>query len=517
MTDTQGLPELTDEKILAQREEELKNGIIARPLNDYEQKVYAGTIIYCQSILPYMTDAYAILSPFVDTTALTAYTDEHARVGLSYWFFYVITLEQRAAWITHEAMHVLNNHFVRAKTIGVDNRRMNIVGDLEINTSLSTVENMDINVGILPEHFDLPPMKTMEIYNRLLKNDDMPNASGLSAQSSSGNSGETASSSSGGSESAGSSNGESAGSEEDNADGNSSAPGGFDPIEESQKHLEKDLRKGSMSTPDGHGRCDDLTEERTRAADAAEIEKKSINSQNNARANTKTRVVDRINSGKVSRFGTERDFMTILLKLMSPPKADWRQIFRSVVSSAYTEAISGKTYTSYKRLNRRSQGRVIFPGTVDMHPNVIMGVDTSGSMSEDDYKSVMSEAEGILRQASRSKNGLKIFNVDTEITNVTTVRSVRDIKFRGGGGTMMASAFKYVDSLPKKEKPDIFVLGTDGFLYGDDWKNIEGYVRKGRYRTIILVTEKHGFENVPESLKKVASVILVDNTEGPSI
>lgn len=252
--------------------------------------------------------------------------------------------------------------------------------------------------------------------------------------------------------------------------------------------------------------CDDSTVKRSEAADNAGIPKTSTIEQNIARNNTAARVVEELNSGGRGS-GTSSEFLKIALSMMTPPKVDWRDLFRSAVATAYSASVMGRTSTSYKRVNRRySQGSIIFPGTIDHSPTVMFGIDTSGSMGGEDFRAVLSEIESIIKSAARQKNSLKVFSVDTTIQGVQPVSSVGKLKLVGGGGTDMSVAFDYINSLHKREVPSIFVLGTDG---GTDWNSVERSIRESShsYHSIILVTQKSMFEHVPESLHQVATVL----------
>ena len=87
----------------------------------------------------------------------------------------------------------------------------------------------------------------------------------------------------------------------------------------------------------------------------------------------------------------------------------------------------------------------------------------------------------------------------TTIGEIKTVKSVDDVEITGGGGTDMAVAFKYINSLSRRESPDIFILSTDG---GTDWGKVEKEIDKMiiSYPPIILITSEYGMKLVPESL-----------------
>lgn len=606
-------------EILGNFRKDLKDHPI-RSLNKEEYEIYAGAIFRAQNILPSFRDALAVLSPFMDATCTTAYTDRYARVGLSYWFFYLADAETRAMVVLHESMHILNTHFVRAETLKVKPRMMNYAGDFEINTNLMTLPTIKGLMGsfLTPEKYDLPDFKTFEQYVAMLqdkideiKEDSNPsdgsdeideakkNSDSNSSDSSDGetddNSGESSSSESGdsGSEDGESSdsgdssnsdsdgNGESASSSGDGESGSGNQPqqssgygSAYDDYVKKMQGEEPSGGSGSLDDlineeegkgkcdgnhngeaggekcdgscdheSDGNGdsegsnsdggepepessidnyqrsmgsggkkkvdkppmrHCDDSTVKRSEAADEAGISKTSDIEQNIARNNTSIRVTEELNKAGRGN-GASNDFLKLALSRMSPPQVDWRDLFRRAVANAYSASVMGQSYTSYKRVNRRySQGSIIFPGTIDHSPTVAFGIDTSGSMGNEDFRRLLSEIEEIIKSAARQKNSLRVFSVDTTVKGIEPVSSVNKIKLHGGGGTDMSVAFAYINSLHKREMPNVVVLGTDG---GTDWDSMEREIRKGKYHAIILVTQKYSMSQVPKTIHSVASVI----------
>lgn len=511
------------ETILKRLEYDLKNHPI-RALTTDERNIFSRALWKAQDILPSFRDALSVLRPFLDATAKTAYTDMHARVGLSYWFLYQCDKEMQAIVLLHECMHVLNNHFVRAESLGIGPEQMNVAGDLEINTVLETLKRGDFSMLLTPKKFNLPPFKTMEFYaDALSMNDDSGNSSGLSGQSQSGqsqgqqgtgennsdtNDGQGQGASGEGSENdsdqSSSQNGSgSQNSSSDSNSGNGSGSLGSDAFEDFKKGIQGN--KSSVSKNARH--CDESTPSRSDAADEAGIERITDTERSLAQRNTTSRIKDELNSGGQG-YGTANELLKALLNLMEPPKVRWQELLRRAISNAYSNIMIGRTEASYRKVNRRYSGKIIFPGQVSYAPVVYIGIDTSGSMTKSDYESVLIEAESIVSNSSRQKGGLTVFSVDTEIKNIAPLKSVRDIDLYGGGGTDMSVAFKYANSIPRKKRPNIVVLGTDGYT---DWQRVEQELLYSTYYSVILVTTEGGFSSVPESLRKISNVINISD------
>ena len=515
-----------------------------RLLTNEEREIYGGAVIRAIEMVPAFRDAVALIRPFYDPTAGTAYTDAFARVGLSEWFFKDLNPIQRASVILHECMHVLNSHITRGAELGNQGELMNFAGDFEINSGLSTIPSIQLKDAIFPnkEPFDYKPFQSMEQYFHMLKRDFVPpcpqhgpgekaeqegdsseqssqdsqgpgsktqeqessedatndssNASGQAKTSENQNEDATTteeSSDSNGSESSGS---ESKGGKAQSSESPSSNAGGHCTCEadNSKKSLE--------GNP-----CDDASDARSAQADAAGVERASEVEQTLAKKNTNARIVEEINKAKSRGDGAMTDFLQLAQRHMQPAKVSWQSILRRVFSRMNDAVIRGRADYSYRRVNRRSHGsEYIFPGMVQYMPTAMFGIDTSGSMSSQDYNVLLNEVEGIIKALSKKKDSLKVFTVDTTVNNISPVSSVKQIKLLGGGGTDMSVGWKYVNSLPKKKKPDVFVLATDGFT---SWEAVYRELTQGEkdYRSIILITHKDGFKTVTAEVKAKAMVI----------
>lgn len=142
------------------------------------------------------------------------------------------------------------------------------------------------------------------------------------------------------------------------------------------------------------------------------------------------------------------------------PKLCWTELLADYMTRAKVNS-----YT-YNRISRKSTN-IIFPSITGNHINVAWGIDTSGSMSEDDYTQAASEAQGVMNQFdSWVVNVLtcdtKAHVIDTLFSencdNITNVNK----KLIGGGGTDMTPMVELINEL--EETPDVLVIVTDGYI-----------------------------------------------------
>lgn len=729
------LPEINNDEVIKRRIRDLTtpNGWI-RKLTQEELGIFTETVLTAVNRTPVFREGFALLSPFVDATAETCYTDKHARVGLSYRFLYALDPSTRATWLTHEVMHLLNNHFTRFATAGVRAARANIVGDLEINTCLHANRTMTTSHMLLPQDYDLKKFKTMEWYNanwnaqldqilsrdesRMQQSDASSSPSSPSQDSSSGdqsssaeddgslpdqmsggggsgdsdsdnqeqqsqdNSGGSGSGSSSGdqqpsdssqgsggssqsqpdewsdpsegdgsgqsqsgssssqsqgssgsgsgsqsddsnsedgsqqgdsgssnssqngnndggdtdsssSQSGNNSNDANSGSSRDDTDGDQSQNGygnggqqeddgddnqqsgnsgggssskrkrrgsgiqlgsgtdfsslgpqsgsgsgssgqsgqnqgqdsdsegdggdgqnqQSDKISESNDRLAEDMKSKNTTGPSEKSMtCDTPNDLREQAADAAGIERKSSATQAAARDSVRTRIVQDQNSRNQSSDGSGDEFLMLALKLMGTPKVKWQTILRQSIAKAYGEIMAGKTIRTYRRPNRRFGGgknQPIFRGSSAIKPTVMIGIDSSGSMSNPDFSAAINEIVSIIKGASKTKGGVEMFCIDTDVKSIEVVNNVNKLNLSGGGGTWMHSGFEFIKSLPNKKQPDIFILATDGYLADEDWEQIYHTVTdpSTKFKTVILITQKDAYQNCPMKLKQATTVI----------
>ena len=449
-------------------------------------------------------DVLAMMRPMFDSTAQTAYVDPHARIGLSTWFFNLPPRQMQFA-VLHEALHIINRHFERAEALNIHNQMlMNIAGDFESNSLLKHMAIKDDDLGdmILPDKNQFgkyPNNLTFEQYVKLLedkldKEKDTPKNSSQNGDSSDANE-----------DSGQSQSGQSSTESQEGADGKSDSS--YQSNGSSKNSDGKSVTKdGSDASPGANG-CDAATAEREKAADDALIERASETEQGITKQNTKARMEEQ--AAKDRKYGSSAlgNLIDFTLKQLAPPVVSWKKVFTKKFASSVSTVIRGKTDYSYEEPDTEIRsGKLIFPGMIAYAVKVMMGFDTSGSMRNDDYLRGLGELAEIIKHVIKNTKELKFVSIDTEIKEVESIRSIKDIKFKGGGGTEMSPFWKFIDKMPKREKPDIAVLITDGGL---NWKPIENELVKSKKKLIsfILITDKEAMKYVNPVVKKLATVI----------
>ena len=161
-----------------------------------------------------------------------------------------------------------------------------------------------------------------------------------------------------------------------------------------------------------------------------------------------------------------------MIKDLVEPVMDWRELLQQQIESTV------KSDFTWARPSRRSWHMdAVMPG---MKPgeqiDVVIGIDTSGSITDQDLKIFLSEIKGIMEAYDEYK--ITVMGWDTEVGNVATFTSdnledISSFEPGGGGGTDPHCVWNYLrenDIEPKK-----LIMFTDFCFYGWSPQEVELY------------------------------------------
>ena len=135
---------------------------------------------------------------------------------------------------------------------------------------------------------------------------------------------------------------------------------------------------------------------------------------------------------------------------VEPPKFNWKQYLKRFISNA------SKIYTKKlrRKYNKRYAGN---PGLKIKHKNhVLVGVDTSGSVSSKELVEFMNE----LVHMHRTGNKITVAQFDTELTSVEEFNPKKHWEIKGRGGTYFQPVIDHYND--PKNKYSAFICLTDG-------------------------------------------------------
>ena len=152
-----------------------------------------------------------------------------------------------------------------------------------------------------------------------------------------------------------------------------------------------------------------------------------------------------------------------MIKNLTEPKMDWRQLVRQEIQS-----IVRNDY-SFTRPNRKSMhSGAILPGMKEATTiDVAISIDMSGSIGEVDATTFLSEVKGIMDQYEDFKINLWCFDTDIynhqEITHDNS-DELTNYEPQGGGGTDFEVNWTFMEE--NGIRPKKFIMFTDGYPCG---------------------------------------------------
>jgi predicted metal-dependent peptidase len=155
-------------------------------------------------------------------------------------------------------------------------------------------------------------------------------------------------------------------------------------------------------------------------------------------------------------------------------KVDWREALREFVSSVS----SGKDDSTWRKPSRRwLQHDVYMPSTIsESMGSILIAVDTSGSIRDEDINKFLSEVVGIMNNVNPEQVHLLYWDSDVAGHEVYGLgdgdKLMGSTKPKGGGGTSPSCITDYMAK--HNLKPECSVVLTDGYVGGDwggDWSS----------------------------------------------
>ena len=147
----------------------------------------------------------------------------------------------------------------------------------------------------------------------------------------------------------------------------------------------------------------------------------------------------------------------IFLDSLLKPKLPWKKVL-----ARYIQSFTKSDYT-YRKPSRRCSSDYILPSLYSESCNSIaVAVDTSGSVTDDEFKQFISELHSILRMLKPEK--LTLISFDTtvhEVVEVKTVKELSKVHFTGRGGTLIGPVNHWIE----EHKPRLTLVFTDGCFH----------------------------------------------------
>jgi predicted metal-dependent peptidase len=156
------------------------------------------------------------------------------------------------------------------------------------------------------------------------------------------------------------------------------------------------------------------------------------------------------------------------LEELLQPEIDWREVLREFI----TATCVGSDYSTYARPNRRylSSGRYMPSGISERVEELVIAIDTSGSIGQPALTKFLSEVQGVVSNVKPEKVRLLYWDMEVcaneEYDETNMERLVESTKPKGGGGTDVNCVTQYMQD--KRISAQAVIVFTDGYLY-DGW------------------------------------------------
>jgi len=147
------------------------------------------------------------------------------------------------------------------------------------------------------------------------------------------------------------------------------------------------------------------------------------------------------------------------------PQVDWREVLREFIQTTCI----GSDYSTYSRPNRRlmSQGIYMPSGISEQVEELVIAIDTSGSIGQSELTTFLSEVKGVCDTVKPAKVRLLYWGCsvvgDESYAMHELEQLVTSTKPKGGGGTDVTCVTEYMAK--KSIKPQAAIVLTDGYLY----------------------------------------------------
>ena len=175
-------------------------------------------------------------------------------------------------------------------------------------------------------------------------------------------------------------------------------------------------------------------------------------------ASIRIKVRDAVNAGR----GTAPASLQRWAERYGSSNQDWRTLLGAAFRTSLGGAAGATDYT-YRRPGRRTPclgGQVVLPSLRRPVPQVAVVVDTSGSVTDVDLGSALSEIAAIGRAVGVGGKRVSVYSCDAAVHTVQQVCHAEDITLMGGGGTDLRLGIRR--AVTGSPPPDVVVVLTDG-------------------------------------------------------
>ena len=161
-------------------------------------------------------------------------------------------------------------------------------------------------------------------------------------------------------------------------------------------------------------------------------------------------------------IGKNEDHIVKRFTKLKTPVVSWRRLLTETIMHR------GDSFLSYNRISRRTTDSVIFPVRRGTVINLVVGIDSSGSMTANDINTAISEIYGIIGSFDNFKLTIVSCDVGLRVLGTFENEIIPSIAPIGGGGTNMQPILDFAYELGLTEVVDSVIIMSDGHINNDD-------------------------------------------------
>lgn len=153
-------------------------------------------------------------------------------------------------------------------------------------------------------------------------------------------------------------------------------------------------------------------------------------------------------------------------------KLNWRTLLRKTITGKFPFDLT------YSKPNKRYLWQdICMPGQIGESVKVICGIDTSGSISEEELSKFVSEMLGIARTFQQAEFRIVTHDCavhDDILIKDGNVNKIKRLELHGGGGTDHRPLYDYMEEKRMRKMTKLFISFTDGYsVYPKQKPNVD--------------------------------------------
>jgi len=208
------------------------------------------------------------------------------------------------------------------------------------------------------------------------------------------------------------------------------------------------------------------------------------------------------------------DFESLVEMFLKKKVLDWKKVLRETFSEIKSIVRDYNLLRQSRKVQilRNALGKDLFIPELkreDFDVNVVIGIDSSGSIDDNEYSEFISEVYNLMNDVKNVRGYAIVWEAEVkkiiEIKNGWNKQVFDELKKRKGyGGTIIESFFKKANELIRNKKKTYCIVFTDGYT-----ENVRNEWVKDFKKTIFVIS-KNGSKDSLKDVKNLRNVLIAE-------